>query len=72
MPEGDWFCTTCKPPVIKPKKNIQKRKRFEDETEDEAILTKETRHNRAKRLTYSDDEDDREDDKDDQENDTDV
>ncbi|EFN82387.1 Bromodomain adjacent to zinc finger domain protein 1A [Harpegnathos saltator] len=57
VPEGDWFCTTCRPPVIKPKEKTQKRKRFEDEMEDEAILTKETRHNRAKRVvTYSDDE----------------
>ncbi|XP_014471104.1 PREDICTED: bromodomain adjacent to zinc finger domain protein 1A isoform X3 [Dinoponera quadriceps] len=74
VPDGDWFCTTCRPPTIKPKEKAQKRKRFEDEMEDEAILTKETRHNRAKRVvTYSDEEArfDQEDD-DDQESDQDI
>ncbi|XP_011630089.1 bromodomain adjacent to zinc finger domain protein 1A isoform X2 [Pogonomyrmex barbatus] len=71
VPAGDWFCTACKPPEIKPKEKTQKRKRFEDEIEDETILTKETRHNRAKRLTYSDDESDQE-DQDDEESEDDI
>lgn len=67
MPSGDWFCTACKPPEIKPKEKSQKRKRFEDELDDEGILTKETRHNRAKRVPRSDDEADQEDEEDDEE-----
>lgn len=65
VPEGDWFCTACRPPEIKPKEKARKRKRFEDEIEEETILTKETRHNRAKRVLQSDDEVDQEDDQDD-------
>lgn len=60
--------------MVKPKEKAKKRKRFEDEMEDEAILTKETRHNRAKRvITYSDEEArfDQEDDND-QESDQDM
>lgn len=63
VPAGDWFCTACKPPEIKPKEKTEKRKRFEDEIEDEGILTKETRHNRARRgVLPSDDENEQEDD----------
>ncbi|KAL6434938.1 hypothetical protein ACFW04_005240 [Cataglyphis niger] len=72
VPAGDWFCTACRPPEIKPKENAQKRKRFEDEIEDEVILTKETRHNRAKRISHSDDENDEEDDQDDEDSEEDI
>ncbi|XP_067206376.1 bromodomain adjacent to zinc finger domain protein 1A isoform X2 [Linepithema humile] len=72
VPAGDWFCTACKPPEIKPKEKTEKRKRFEDEIEDEGILTKETRHNRARRgVLPSDDENEQEDD-DDKESEEDV
>ncbi|XP_076638014.1 ATP-dependent chromatin assembly factor large subunit isoform X2 [Colletes latitarsis] len=59
VPEGDWYCKTCKPP-IKSKEKIKKRKKFE-ELEEEVILTKETRHNRAKRILESEEEEDQED-----------
>ncbi|XP_020291098.1 bromodomain adjacent to zinc finger domain protein 1A isoform X3 [Pseudomyrmex gracilis] len=72
VPAGDWFCTACKPPEIKPKEIMKKRKKFEDDIEDETILIKETRHNRAKRVFDSDDEDDEENDPDDEENEEDV
>lgn len=72
VPPGDWFCTACRPPEIKPKEKAQKRKRFEDEIEEETILTKETRHNRAKRVPHSDDEVDQEDDQDDEESEEDI
>ncbi|XP_011707887.1 PREDICTED: bromodomain adjacent to zinc finger domain protein 1A isoform X4 [Wasmannia auropunctata] len=72
VPPGDWFCTACRPPEIKPKEKAQKRKRFEDEIEEETILTKETRHNRAKRVPHSDDEADQEDDQDDEESEEDI
>lgn len=72
VPPGDWFCTACRPPEIKPKEKTQKRKGFEDEIEDEPILTKETRHNRAKRVTHSDDEDEQDDDQDDEESEEDM
>ncbi|KAG7202578.1 hypothetical protein KM043_009773 [Ampulex compressa] len=71
VPDGDWFCTTCKPP-IKSKEKIKKRKKFEEEIEDEALLTKETRHNRAKRIPESDEEVDRENDDIEQDSDEDV
>ncbi|XP_012285440.1 bromodomain adjacent to zinc finger domain protein 1A isoform X2 [Orussus abietinus] len=54
VPEGDWFCTTCRPREVKPKKKIKQRRKFEDEVEEETALTKETRHNRAKRVTSND------------------
>lgn len=72
VPPGDWFCTACRPPEIKPKEKTQKRKRFEDEIEDEPILTKETRQNRAKRVVHSDDEGEQEDDEDDEESEEDM
>ncbi|XP_072750012.1 bromodomain adjacent to zinc finger domain protein 1A isoform X1 [Anoplolepis gracilipes] len=72
VPAGDWFCTGCRPPEVKLKEKAQKRKRFEDEIEDEVILTKETRHNRAKRIPHSDDENDQEDDQDDEDSEEDV
>lgn len=73
VPLGDWFCTACRPPEIKPKEKAQKRKRFEDEIEEETILTKETRHNRAKRIPHSDeDQEDQEDDQDDEESEEDM
>ncbi|EFN63819.1 Bromodomain adjacent to zinc finger domain protein 1A [Camponotus floridanus] len=72
VPAGDWFCTACRPPEIKLKEKAQKRKRFEDEIEDEVILTKETRHNRAKRIPQSDDENDQEDDEDDEDSEEDI
>ncbi|XP_011172967.1 bromodomain adjacent to zinc finger domain protein 1A isoform X1 [Solenopsis invicta] len=72
VPPGDWFCTACRPPEIKPKEKTQKRKRFEDEIEDEPILTKETRQNRAKRVVHSDDEGEQEDDEDDEESEEDI
>ena len=56
IPEGDWFCTTCKPREVKPKEKAKKRRKFEDEAEEDAVLTKETRHNRAKRVPGSEDE----------------
>ncbi|XP_066598355.1 bromodomain adjacent to zinc finger domain protein 1A isoform X2 [Prorops nasuta] len=56
VPEGDWFCLTCKPRETKPKEKVRKRKRFEDEAEEEVVLTKETRHNRARRVPESGDE----------------
>lgn len=71
VPAGDWFCTACRPPKKKLKKKIEKQKRFEDEIEDEPILTKETRHNRAKRVAHSDDEE-QEDDQDDEESEEDM
>ncbi|XP_070159945.1 bromodomain adjacent to zinc finger domain protein 1A isoform X2 [Polyergus mexicanus] len=72
VPSGDWFCTACRPPEIKHKEKAQKRKSFEDEIEDEVILTKETRHNRAKRVSHSDDENDQEDDQDDEDSEEDI
>ncbi|XP_024873934.1 bromodomain adjacent to zinc finger domain protein 1A-like isoform X1 [Temnothorax curvispinosus] len=72
VPPGDWFCTACRPPEIKPKEKAKKRKRFEDELEEETILTKETRHNRARRAPQSDDEGDQEDDQDDEDSDEDI
>ncbi|EZA54009.1 Bromodomain adjacent to zinc finger domain protein 1A [Ooceraea biroi] len=72
VPSGDWFCTACKPPEIKPKGKTQKRKRFEEEIDDEPILTKETRHNRAKRVPHSDDEGDQVDEEDDEESEEDI
>lgn len=57
--------------MTKPKKKINKRKRFEDEMEDEAILTKETRHNRAKRVVLYSDEEARFDQEDDNDQDSD-
>lgn len=59
MPDGDWYCKTCKPPT-KSKEKIKKRKKFEDEIEEDVILTKETRHNRAKRILESEEEEDQE------------
>ncbi|XP_043462023.1 bromodomain adjacent to zinc finger domain protein 1A isoform X2 [Leptopilina heterotoma] len=56
IPEGDWFCTTCKPREVKPKEKAKKRRKFEDEPEEDTVLTKETRHNRAKRVPGSEDE----------------
>lgn len=58
VPEGDWFCSTCKPPEKKPKEKVKKRRKFEDEIEEDLILTKETRHNRAKRIPESEEEED--------------
>ncbi|XP_057338787.1 bromodomain adjacent to zinc finger domain protein 1A isoform X4 [Microplitis mediator] len=55
VPEGDWFCTTCKPPETKSKPKNKKRRRFEDEEEEEG-LTKDTRHSRSRRILSSDDE----------------
>ncbi|XP_053597367.1 bromodomain adjacent to zinc finger domain protein 1A isoform X1 [Microplitis demolitor] len=55
VPEGDWFCTTCKPPETKSKPKNKKRRRFEDEDEEEG-LTKDTRHSRSRRILSSDDE----------------
>ncbi|XP_043271463.1 bromodomain adjacent to zinc finger domain protein 1A isoform X2 [Venturia canescens] len=77
VPEGDWFCSSCKPRETKPKEKIKKRKKFEDESEEETvILTKETRHNRAKRVPDSDCGDvengDEDGDDDDKEEDTDA
>ncbi|KZC06179.1 Bromodomain adjacent to zinc finger domain protein 1A [Dufourea novaeangliae] len=60
VPDGDWYCKSCKPPT-KSKRKIKKRKKFEDELEEEVILTKETRHNRAKRVLESEEEEDHED-----------
>ncbi|XP_033347823.1 bromodomain adjacent to zinc finger domain protein 1A isoform X5 [Bombus vosnesenskii] len=57
VPDGDWYCKVCKPPT-KPKEKIKKRKKFEDELEEDVILTKETRHNRAKRVLESEEEGD--------------
>ncbi|XP_034176912.2 ATP-dependent chromatin assembly factor large subunit isoform X2 [Osmia lignaria lignaria] len=62
VPEGDWYCKVCKPPT-KSKEKLKKRKIFEDELEEEeVILTKETRHNRAKRILESEGEEDQDDD----------
>ncbi len=72
VPAGDWFCTACKPPEIKLKEKTQKRKRFEDEIEEETMLTKETRQNRAKRKPHSDDEGDQESDDEDDESEEDM
>ncbi|XP_012057721.1 PREDICTED: bromodomain adjacent to zinc finger domain protein 1A [Atta cephalotes] len=72
VPAGDWFCTACKPPEIKLKEKTQKRKRFEDEIEEETMLTKETRQNRAKRKPHSDDEGDQESDDEDDESEEDI
>ncbi|KYN28417.1 Bromodomain adjacent to zinc finger domain protein 1A [Trachymyrmex cornetzi] len=72
VPAGDWFCTACRPPEIKPKEKTQKRKRFEDEIEEETMLTKETRQNRAKRIPHSDDEGDQESDDEDDESEEDI
>ncbi|XP_043486491.1 bromodomain adjacent to zinc finger domain protein 1A isoform X3 [Polistes fuscatus] len=58
VPEGDWFCSTCKPPEKKPKEKVKKRRKFEDEIDEDLILTKETRHNRAKRIPESEEEED--------------
>lgn len=66
VPEGDWFCSTCKPPEIKPAKKVKKRKKFVDDIEEDLILTKETRHNRAKRIPESEDEEDENEDYDDE------
>ncbi|CAK9822646.1 Bromodomain adjacent to zinc finger domain protein 1A [Anthophora retusa] len=60
VPEGDWYCKTCKPPT-KPKEKIKKRKKFEDELEEDVMLTKETRHNRAKRILESEEDEDQDD-----------
>ncbi|XP_076166810.1 ATP-dependent chromatin assembly factor large subunit isoform X4 [Ptiloglossa arizonensis] len=60
VPDGDWYCKTCKPPM-KPKEKTKKRKKFEDELEEEVILTKETRHSRAKRVLESEEEEDQKD-----------
>ncbi|XP_076667280.1 ATP-dependent chromatin assembly factor large subunit isoform X4 [Andrena cerasifolii] len=59
VPDGDWYCKTCKPPT-KSTEKIKKRKKFEDEIEEDVILTKETRHNRAKRILESEEEEDQE------------
>ncbi|XP_076656585.1 ATP-dependent chromatin assembly factor large subunit isoform X2 [Halictus rubicundus] len=55
VPDGDWYCKTCKPPT-KSKSRLKKRKKFEDELEEEVTLTKETRHNRARRIFESEEE----------------
>ena len=55
MPDGDWYCKTCKPST-KPKEKIKKRTKFEDELEEDVILTKETRHIRTKRVLESEEE----------------
>ncbi|XP_076283321.1 ATP-dependent chromatin assembly factor large subunit isoform X3 [Lasioglossum baleicum] len=55
VPDGDWYCKMCKPPT-KSKSRLKKRKKFEDELEEEDTLTKETRHNRAKRIFESEEE----------------
>ncbi|KAK0098559.1 hypothetical protein PV326_006786 [Microctonus aethiopoides] len=57
VPEGDWFCTTCKPRDVKPKERTKKtRRKFEDEEDEEAVMTKETRKGRSKRAVDSDEE----------------
>ncbi|KAI4495858.1 hypothetical protein M0802_008264 [Mischocyttarus mexicanus] len=58
VPEGDWFCYICKPPEKKPKEKTKRRRKFEDEIDEDLILTKETRHNRAKRIPESEEEED--------------
>ncbi|XP_015181281.1 PREDICTED: bromodomain adjacent to zinc finger domain protein 1A isoform X2 [Polistes dominula] len=58
VPEGDWFCSVCKPPEKKTKEKVKKRRKFEDEIDEDFILTKETRHSRAKRIPESEEEDD--------------
>lgn len=58
VPEGDWFCIACKPKDSKPKEKAKKRRtNFEDEIEEEPSFTKETRHNRAKKVIESDGDD---------------
>ncbi|XP_076765181.1 ATP-dependent chromatin assembly factor large subunit isoform X3 [Xylocopa sonorina] len=57
VPDGDWYCKVCKPST-KPKEKMKKRTKFEDELDEEVILTKETRHNRAKRILESEEEED--------------
>ncbi|XP_076235164.1 ATP-dependent chromatin assembly factor large subunit isoform X2 [Calliopsis andreniformis] len=72
VPDGDWYCKSCKPPT-KSKDKIKKRRKFEEELEEEVILTKETRHNRAKRMLESEEEEDlEENDKLDEESDEDM
>ncbi|XP_043511870.1 bromodomain adjacent to zinc finger domain protein 1A isoform X2 [Frieseomelitta varia] len=60
VPDGDWYCKTCKPST-KPKEKIKKRTKFEDEFEEDVILTKETRHNRTKRVLESEEEEESDD-----------
>ncbi|KAH0556601.1 bromodomain adjacent to zinc finger domain protein 1A isoform X1 [Cotesia glomerata] len=55
VPEGDWFCVTCKPPDTKSKPKNKKRRKFDEEDEEEA-LTKDTRHARSRRVLSSEDE----------------
>ncbi|OAD56919.1 Bromodomain adjacent to zinc finger domain protein 1A [Eufriesea mexicana] len=71
VPDGDWYCKVCKPPT-KPKEKIKKRKKFEDELEEDVILTKETRHNRAKRVLESEEEEDSEDEELEEDSDDDI
>ncbi|XP_016840706.1 bromodomain adjacent to zinc finger domain protein 1A isoform X2 [Nasonia vitripennis] len=56
VPAGDWFCHLCKPRETKAKEKAKKRRKFEDEIEEDTTLTKETRHNRAKRVVESDED----------------
>ncbi|XP_011303501.1 bromodomain adjacent to zinc finger domain protein 1A isoform X2 [Fopius arisanus] len=37
VPDGDWFCGTCRPKEVKPKPKARKRKKFEEEDEEEII-----------------------------------
>ncbi|CAD6232003.1 GSCOCG00001695001-RA-CDS [Cotesia congregata] len=55
VPEGDWFCVTCKPPDTKSKPKNKTRRKFDEEDEEEA-LTKDTRHARSRRVLSSEDE----------------
>ncbi|XP_076392535.1 ATP-dependent chromatin assembly factor large subunit isoform X2 [Megachile rotundata] len=71
VPEGDWYCKVCKPP-IKSKEKLKQRKKFEEELEEEVILTKETRHNRAKRILESEGEEERDDDELEEDSDMDI
>ncbi|XP_017891617.1 bromodomain adjacent to zinc finger domain protein 1A isoform X2 [Ceratina calcarata] len=66
VPTGDWYCKSCKPSK-KRKDKVKKRKKFEDDLDDEIILTKETRHNRAKRILESEEEEEEEEDEDEDE-----
>ncbi|XP_044011620.1 bromodomain adjacent to zinc finger domain protein 1A isoform X2 [Aphidius gifuensis] len=65
VPEGDWYCSICKPKETKPKnKKSKTRKNFEDEDDDETVITKFTKN----RLIDDEDEDEDDNNNDDDDN----
>ncbi|XP_034941274.1 bromodomain adjacent to zinc finger domain protein 1A isoform X2 [Chelonus insularis] len=62
VPEGDWFCSQCKPPETKPKPKRRRRKfeEEEDEETDENVIIPDTRQHRSRKVLTSDEEADSE------------